>query len=245
MRRLSARPAGVLLSVALAMVASQVTGSASPPARQATAPVRFTAPRFYRPVVVDGKTFPLARSNFLSLVRVFDNWHAPRLRLIDGRWRLVGRHEGIDIAAERGTPIVSMTPGTVENVGWTFYGGTRVGVRGDDGRYYFYAHLSRVAIGITVGARVAAGTVLGLVGNTGYGEPGHRDEFPPHLHIGVEAGAAWIDPYAMLASLYRSTVQMTTRAQATLDRLAASGDGGAWDREAARVYLSPAAARGE
>jgi murein DD-endopeptidase MepM/ murein hydrolase activator NlpD len=194
-------------------------------------------PAFFRPVIVDGMAFPLARSNFLSLIRVHSNWHAPRLRLIAGEWKLVGIHEGIDIAAERGTPVVSMTPGVVENAGWTFYSGTRVGVRGEDGRYYLYAHLSELADGLAAGSVVDAGTLLGLIGNTGYGPPGQRDEFPPHLHLGVLAGSEWVNPYPTLVDLYEATVRVTDRGQAALDELARAGKRRAWEREAASLYL--------
>ena len=202
-------------------------------------------PAYYRPVVANGKTFPVARSNYLSLIEFPDSWHAPRLRLVNGKWLLVGVHEGIDISAERGTPILSMGPGVVENVGWTFYSGTRVGVRGVDGRYYFYAHLSSVQQGIVVGARVSAGTVLGLVGNTGYGPLGHRDEFPPHLHFGIEVGAQWVNPYPTLVSLYATTVGTTEQWQATLDRLASAGQRSAWRTMAERTYMSLPPAKGE
>jgi murein DD-endopeptidase MepM/ murein hydrolase activator NlpD len=202
-------------------------------------------PAYYRPVVVDGKAFPLARSNYLALVEFPDNWHAPRLRLVNGKWLLVGVHEGIDITAERGTPIISMTLGVVENVGWTFYSGTRVGVRGVDGRYYFYAHLSHVQTGIVVGANVSTGTVLGLVGNTGYGAPGHRDEFPPHLHFGIEVGLEWVNPYPTLVSLYAATVRETDQWQADLDRLAAAGRRSAWRTLAGGTLMSLPPASGE
>jgi murein DD-endopeptidase MepM/ murein hydrolase activator NlpD len=202
-------------------------------------------PAYYRPVVADGKTFPVARSNYLSLIEFPDSWHAPRLRLVNGKWLLVGVHEGIDISAERGTPILSMGPGVVENVGWTFYSGTRVGVRGADGRYYFYAHLSSVQQGIVVGARVSAGTVLGLVGNTGYGPAGHRDEFPPHLHFGIEVGAQWVNPYPTLVSLYAATVRTTEQWQAALDRLASAGRRSAWRTMAGQTYMSLPPAGGE
>jgi murein DD-endopeptidase MepM/ murein hydrolase activator NlpD len=202
-------------------------------------------PAYFRPVIVDEKAFPVARSNFLSLLEVPNNWHAPRLRLIDGVWKLIGLHEGIDISAERGTPVLSMTPGVVENAGWSFYSGTRVGIRGDDGRYYLYAHLSEVAAGIDPGARVLAGSLLGLIGNTGYGPPGHRDEFPPHLHFGILAGSEWVNPYPTLIALYRETVRMTDQGQAALDELAATGSRGAWERSANRVYLSLEGLSGE
>jgi murein DD-endopeptidase MepM/ murein hydrolase activator NlpD len=197
-----------------------------------------SAPAYYRPVISFGKSFPIARSNYLSYLEFPNNWHAPRLRLVNGKWLLIGVHEGIDISAERGTPILSMEPGVVENVGWTFYSGTRVGVRGVDGRYYFYAHLSKVQPGIVVGASVHAGTVLGLVGNTGYGPPGHRDEFPPHLHFGIEVGNQWVNPYPTLVLLYAATIRTTDRWQANLDRLARDGKSNAWNRAAADVYMS-------
>ena len=194
------------------------------------------APAYYRPVVFDGKAFPLARSNFLSIIEIHHNWHALRLRLIDGKWQPVGVHEGIDITAEAGTPIISMTPGVVEEVGWTFYSGTRIGVRGDDGRYYFYAHLSWVAPGIHVGAPVMPGGMPGRVGNTGYGDPGHKDEFPPHLHFGIEVGPAWVNPHPLLVSLYDATVKANARSRTELDGLVARRAWARWERGAERIY---------
>jgi murein DD-endopeptidase MepM/ murein hydrolase activator NlpD len=203
------------------------------------------APSYYRPVLSKGMAFPLARSNFMSLLVIFSDWHAPRLRLIGGRWLLVGVHEGIDIAAEPGTPVLAMEPGTVENAGWTFYSGLRVGIRGLDGRYYLFAHLSEVASGIVVGSRVDAGSVLGLVGNTGYGPPGHRDEFPPHLHVGIEEGTEWVDPYPALVSLYEATIRADRRSQAALDALAASGDTTTWERLARSMFMTAEESKGE
>jgi len=195
---------------------------------------------YYRPVIAGGKVFPVARSNFFDLLEFPDSWHAPRLRLVGGKWLLIGVHEGIDITAERGTPVLSMTPGVVENTGWIFYGGTRVGVRGADGRYYFYAHLAEIARGIVPGARVRAGDYLGRVGNTGYGaDPGHRDEFAPHLHFGIQAAndGPWVNPFPTLVSLYSATARADQKAQGMLDRLAASSNRAAWDRVVARLYM--------
>ena len=196
-----------------------------------------SAPAYYRPAILGGRAFPVARSNFLSLLEFGNDWHAPRLRFIGGRWRLVGAHEGIDITGEAGTPVLSMTPGVVENAGWTFYSGTRVGVRGDDGRYYLYAHLSVLGSAASPGARVAAGSPLGLLGNTGYGPPGHRDEFPPHLHFGIQEGSEWISPYPALSALYGATVSATTQSQRKLDALVAEGRQKEWEALAARVYM--------
>lgn len=193
---------------------------------------------YWRPVIVGGKTFPLARSNFFSLLEFSNNWHDVRLRVIDGKWEPVGVHEGIDITAEPGTPILSMTEGVVENVGWLFYSGTRVGIRGADGRYYFYCHLSSIAPGIGPGVRVHTGQLLGGVGNTGYGPPGRRDQFPAHLHFGIEAGSEWVNPYPTLVSLYAAAVDRGSRDQAALDSLAARGDRGGWERRVAKAFTT-------
>jgi murein DD-endopeptidase MepM/ murein hydrolase activator NlpD len=193
-------------------------------------------PAYYRPVVADGFTFPVARANWLSVIETGDDWHDPRFRLIGGEWQLVGVHEGNDIVAEEGTPILSMSAGAVEAVGWTFYSGTRVGVRGTDGKYYFYAHMSKVAPGIAAGTTVEPGDVLGAVGNTGYGDPGHEDEFPPHLHLGIEGPSGWENPYPLMRELYRRSVRSTTKGEARLAELGRSGDRAAFDRIASRLY---------
>ena len=200
---------------------------------------------YYRPTLINGMAFPLARSNFFSLMEFTNDWRDPRLRFIDGRWRLVGFHEGVDITAEPGTPVVSMTNGVVERLGWTFYSGLRIGIRGTDGRYYFYAHLSSTAPNVRPGARVTAGDVIGSVGNTGYGPPGRRDMFSAHLHFGIEGPGGWVNPYPTVAALYRKTVAVQRRAERALDRLAANGDRAAWERAVRRLLMNPGAPQGE
>ncbi len=230
-------PTGVrsaVLVAGLAGVALILSGTARAPAQ----PARLARPAaYYRPVIVDGFTFPVARANWLSVIELQDDWHDPRFRLIGGSWELVGRHEGNDIVAEEGTPVLSMTPGTVEAVGWTFYSGMRVGVRGLDGKYYFYAHLSEVAPEIGVGAAVATGQILGRVGSTGYGPPGRDDEFPPHLHVGIEGTAGWENPFPLVMRLYGTQVRSTSRGEARLASLARSSDAGGFDALVRRLYL--------
>ena len=201
-------------------------------------------PSYYRPVIAGGFTFPVARANWLSVLELEDDWHDPRFRLIGGEWQLVGVHEGNDIVAEEGTPILSMTSGTVEAVGWTFYSGTRVGVRGADGKYYFYAHMSRVANGIRVGAAVEPGTVLGAIGNTGYGDPGHEDEFPPHLHVGIEGPGGWENPYPLVRRLYVASARATWRGEERLAAAGRQGDRARFDRLAGVLYEDLAAPLG-
>lgn len=185
--------AGLLLVVALA-----------PPAGAAD-----RVADYLPPVVTDDRVFPVDRTSWYSVINFKDEWRVPRMRFLDGKWRQTGVHEGTDIYAEPGTPIRSITAGRIENLGWTFYSGWRVGVRGDDGRYWFYAHLRRFAPGLHTGQRVGPGALLGEVGNTGYGEEeGHFDEFSHHLHVGIqERNGAWSNPYPLLESLYRAAVR--------------------------------------
>ena len=164
----------------------------------------------YRPsVMVEGSTFPIARSRWFSVINFSNDWHAPRMRKIDGRWRQVGVHEGTDIYAEAGTPVRAVTTGRVERIGWLFYSGWRVGIRADDGRYWFYAHMSGFAPGLSAGDRVEAGQLVGRVGNTGYGnKPGHSDEFLHHLHIGIqEPDGTWVNPFPLMDRLYREATE--------------------------------------
>lgn len=155
--------------------------------------------------------FPIARAGWLSVINFSNDWHDPRMRKVNGTWEQVGIHEGTDIFAEPGTPIRSVVNGVVERTGWTFYSGWRVGIRDASGRYWFYAHMRRFAPGIAPGVVVAAGQQIGEVGNTGYGaEPGHRDEFTYHLHIGIQApDGTWLNPYPLIERLYRQSVRAT------------------------------------
>jgi murein DD-endopeptidase MepM/ murein hydrolase activator NlpD len=228
--RVRSRP---LRLAALAGVTAALVAPGSAPAQ--TEPL--IPPRsYYRPVIVEGFTFPVARANWLSVIELAPDWHDPRFRLIDGTWQLVGVHEGNDIGAEEGTPIVSASSGTVEAVGWTFYSGTRVGIRGTDGKYYFYAHLSEVAPGVQVGTSVQPGQVLGRVGNTGYGPPAHEDEFPPHLHFGIEGPLGWENPYPLVRRLYRASVRQTLAGERELAALAGAGDREGFLAVARRLY---------
>ena len=165
--------------------------------------------RYLPPVADEGMVFPVARSTWYSVVNFSNDWHDPRFRLIDGRWELVGVHEGNDIFAEPGTPVRAVVGGRVENLGWTFYSGWRVGIRAGDGRYWFYAHLRSFAVELAEGGEVRAGQVLGEVGNTGYGaDPGHAGEFIYHLHLGIqESDGTWTNPYPLMRRLYEAAVQ--------------------------------------
>ncbi len=123
----------------------------------------------------------------LAATRVRDSWHAAR----DGGQR---RHEGIDLFAPRGTPVLSATEGIVWRRGLDARGGRVVWVLGPAGHLHYYAHLD--AYGAPrPGDRVAARDVLGTVGNTG-----NARGAPPHLHYGIYGGGGAINPYPLLAT---------------------------------------------
>lgn len=89
------------------------------------------------------------------------------------------RHEGVDIFAPRGTPVVAPVDGQVSRVGTSNLGGKVVWMRDAERNHsYYFAHLDSQLV--HSGARVRQGDTLGLVGNTG-----NARTTPPHLHFGI------------------------------------------------------------
>ena len=89
---------------------------------------------------------------------------------------------GSDLMAPAGTPVVAMRGGTVDWANYEGTGGWNVGIKGDDGLTYYYAHLREQPV-VKAGDRVPTGARLGAVGNTG-----NAASTPPHLHIGIGRG---------------------------------------------------------
>lgn len=98
-------------------------------------------------------------------------------------------HEGTDLmpSLEKAGyyPIVSMTDGVIEKVGWLEKGGWRIGVRSPNGNYYYYAHLHSYAKEWEIGTQIQAGEMLAFMGDSGYGVEGTTGQFPVHLHVGI------------------------------------------------------------
>ncbi len=117
--------------------------------------------------------------------KMIDTWHAARAQH--------RHHEGIDLFASKGTPIVATTEGFVLWRGQDKLGGNVVWVFGPGGQQHYYAHLDQFA-DVHTGDRVHAGMLLGYVGNTG-----NASTTPPHLHYGVYGDAGAINPYPLLA----------------------------------------------
>lgn len=96
-------------------------------------------------------------------------------------------HNGTDIAAPTGTPVVSALPeGTVTAVFFDPWGGNRVEVTHANGTKTTYSHLHRV--NVHEGDKLALGEQLGSVGATGARVTG------PHLHFEVWVDGEHVDP---------------------------------------------------
>jgi murein DD-endopeptidase MepM/ murein hydrolase activator NlpD len=113
-----------------------------------------------------------------------------------GAFRASGFHQGNDLFAGFGTPVVAVADGTVENVGSLKISGNRPWVYADTGDQFFYAHLSAFSPDAVDHRHVRAGTVLGYIGNTGDAEP-----TPPHLHFEIHPdGGKAVDPQPFLVA---------------------------------------------
>jgi murein DD-endopeptidase MepM/ murein hydrolase activator NlpD len=116
-----------------------------------------------------------------------DDWGAPRAD--------TGIHQGNDIFAKAGTPLVAVCDGSLNRVGTLPISGNRLWVKCDKtGDSFFYAHLSAFATDTRNKLKVKAGQVIGFVGSTGDAE-----QTPPHLHFEVHPGDGdAVDPYPFL-----------------------------------------------
>lgn len=116
-----------------------------------------------------------------------------------GAPRPQGSHEGHDILAARGTPLVAVTDGFVARLSRVErgLGGIWVWLRDRAGNTYYYAHMDSVANGLEPGGRVSAGQIIGTVGNSGDARYGAT-----HLHFEIHpGGGAAINPDSELRTV--------------------------------------------
>ena len=134
----------------------------------------------------EAPTTPIASGSWICPVQgpvsFVDSWGDPRS---GGR-----SHQGVDMMAASGTPVVAPVSGTVEHRGNSL-GGLSFHLAGNDGNYYYGTHLS----GYGNSGSVEAGVVIGYVGSTGNASTSHLHF---EIHQGVYGNA--VNPYQTVAA---------------------------------------------
>jgi murein DD-endopeptidase MepM/ murein hydrolase activator NlpD len=117
-------------------------------------------------------------------------------------------HEALDIAAPRGTPVLSATDGRVVKLFESKAGGHMVYAADASDRFILmYAHLDRYAPGLQEGMPLRRGQLIGYVGTSG-----NAPADTPHLHFAIARGrpsVKWwkgtpVNPYPLLAPEVRA-----------------------------------------
>ena len=113
------------------------------------------------------------------------------------------KHEGIDIFAKSGTPVVASVDGYVMRTGNRGLGGKQVWLKESLlGSSLYYAHLDRIAV--AKGTKVRVGDTLGFVGNTG-----NAKHTPPHLHFGIYKRYRAVDPLPFVKTYPSPSIDTT------------------------------------
>lgn len=104
-------------------------------------------------------------------------------------------HDGIDIAAPKGTPIGAAADGVVTFAGWSKGYGNLVIIRHADGRETRYGHTEKLFV--KEGEQIVAGQQIATVGSTG-------KSTGPHLHFEVRENDQPINPRGFLSNVLRN-----------------------------------------
>ncbi|MEL6909343.1 MAG: peptidoglycan DD-metalloendopeptidase family protein [Cyanobacteria bacterium J06598_4] len=126
------------------------------------------------------------------LPNAFDGYIWPAQGVLTSHygWRWGRIHQGIDIAAPIGTPIVAAAAGKVIGVGWYGGYGNLIKLEHLDGSVTYYAHNHRNLV--TLGQKVEQGEQIAEMGNTG-------NSTGPHLHFEIRlSNKEVIDPLVLL-----------------------------------------------
>lgn len=111
-------------------------------------------------------------------------------------------HEGVDIFADRGTPVIAVSDGIISSTGERGLGGKQVWLKdGLFGKTIYYAHLDSIAV--VEGKKVKMGDTLGFVGNTG-----NAKTTEPHLHFGIYKTKGAVNPLSFIKKTEIQTSEM-------------------------------------
>ena len=100
------------------------------------------------------------------------------------------RHQGVDMVADRGTPVIAVRDGQAE-FKRSNLGGNAIWLVSESGERFYYAHLDRWE---GTSRSVAAGDVIGYVGSSGNARGNH-------LHFETRSGDAALNPYPLVNSV--------------------------------------------
>ncbi|MCP3989440.1 MAG: peptidoglycan DD-metalloendopeptidase family protein [Actinomycetia bacterium] len=137
-------------------------------------------------IYISGVVFPVSQPD----IPLIDSFGFPRMPgTPDEHW-----HEGIDIFAPAGSPLIAAERGVITRISTGRLGGLSLWLRGQSGADWYYAHLQSYAPGLVEGQLVEAGDLVGYVGNTG-----NALTTPAHLHLELHPeGDDPINPYPLL-----------------------------------------------
>jgi murein DD-endopeptidase MepM/ murein hydrolase activator NlpD len=119
-----------------------------------------------------------------------------------GSPRVGHKHQGADIFAKKGTPVLSATRGIVMYEGILKLGGKVVLVLGPNFKMYYYAHLDTIMTHRL--SLLKVGDPIGKVGNTG-----NAKNTPAHLHFSIRnffpfKNVSYEDPVPFLNKVSRN-----------------------------------------
>ena len=121
----------------------------------------------------------------LNYYRISSRYSKNRKHPVTGQWK---GHFGTDYAAPTGTPIMTTASGTIDFAGYSKYNGNYVKVRHNSTYSTQYLHMSKIKSGISKGAYVKQGDIIGFVGMTGLATG-------PHVCYRFWKNGVQVDPY--------------------------------------------------
>ncbi len=145
-----------------------------------------------QPIIIDGSAFPIQVSDPQAISDEMighDRWFGLREHPTE---HSCIKHEGVDLAASEGTPVLAFAPGKVIRKSKDNVNGNYVIIEHEAlGLKTSYCHMADNSVIVSEGQTVEAGQKIGGVGSTGRSTG-------PHLHFGVTKGGTKVDPAAYL-----------------------------------------------
>ena len=165
--------AGVSKADDVPVIATEPSGGDTQPSTEATAPKVFKTQ-----APVEGETVAEHAMDCLSYNQTTRDWRV---------------HNGVDIAAQEGTPVVAAADGTVYTVYDDETMGTTVVIRHEEGYTTKYSCLAE-EVTVAAGDTVTVGQQIGCVGTTALLE----SALDPHVHFSVTCDNEVVDPAEFL-----------------------------------------------